>query len=264
MKNILKYMAIALIAVTVTNCKKDKDKDPEPAPTPAAPAATTGSLKIQFEGMVGDSALVLSTNTYSNQAGNLFNVTTYEYYICNIKLTKTDNSVWTESNSYHLINYADDASTLVTLSNIPFGNYKAIEFTIGVDSAKNVSGAQTGDLDPTKGMFWSWNTGYIMAKFEGTTSGQNIKYHIGGFSGANNVLKTVSPSFNLDTAKVSSSIIPEIHMSNNLLEWFDTPTPIDFGTFNSGNKVIMMPGTASKTIANNYADMFTVEHIHNN
>ncbi|MBK6984369.1 MAG: hypothetical protein IPH32_06260 [Bacteroidetes bacterium] len=200
MKNIFKFTAIALIALTLTNCKKDKDKDPEPEPTPTTPA-TTGSLKIEFEAMVGDSALEFGTanTTYTNQAGNTFNVSMYKYYISNIKITKMDNSVWTESNSYHLIDHSNLASTLITLANVPFANYKAIEFMIGVDSARNNSGAQTGALDVSNGMFWSWSTGYIMAKFEGTTSiwcaGQNLKYHIGGFGGANKTMKIVSPFF---------------------------------------------------------------------
>ena len=76
-------------------------------------------------------------------------------------------------------------------------------------------------------------------------------------------MKIVSPSFNSDTAKVTASITTIIHISNNLLEWFETPTIVDFSTFNAGNKVIMSASASSKTIADNYADMFTVEHIHN-
>jgi hypothetical protein len=207
---------------------------------------------------------VLSTSTYTNQAGNTFNVSMYKYYITNIKITKTDNTVWTESNSYHLVDHSDAASTLVTLSNVPFGNYKSIEFMIGVDSAKNNSGAQTGALDPANGMFWSWSSGYIMAKLEGTSpqstaTANALKFHIGGFIGANKTMKIVSPSFNTETANVSSTITPEIHMSSNVLEWFQTPTTVDFSTTNT----VHMPGAAANTVANNYADMFTVEHIHN-
>lgn len=265
MKNIFKIFAIVLISMTLTNCKKEKTVDPEPTPTPVNPATTTGTLNILFEGMVGDSDLVLSTKTYTNQAGNTFNVTTYKYYISNIKITKDDNSVWTEPNSYHLIDYSDINSTSIGLPNVPFGSYKAIEFMIGVDSARNVSGAQTGALDPAKGMFWTWSSGYIMAKMEGTSpqstaAGNTLKFHIGGFSGANNTLKTVSPSFNGATAIVTSTFNPIIHMSSNLLEWFETPTVIDFSVTNS----IQMPGAMAKTIANNYTDMFSVEHIHNN
>jgi hypothetical protein len=264
MKNLLKITAIALIALTLTNCKKDKDKDPEPTPAPQTPAATTGSLKVCFEAMVGDSELVFSTSTYTNQAGNTFNVSTYKYYISNIKLTKTDNTVWTQPNSYYLVDHSNPNLALLTLSGVPFGDYKAMEFMIGVDSARNNSGAQTGALDPTNGMFWSWSTGYIMAKFEGTSAqspaaANALKFHIGGFSGANKTMKIVSPSFGTETANVSSSITPTIHMASNLLEWFQTPTTTNFSTTHT----VHMPGAAANTVASNYADMFTVEHIHN-
>lgn len=264
MKNIFKITAIIIIALTFTNCKKDK-KSTEPAPVDPTPTqSTTGSLKVLFEGMVDTNVLVLSSQTYTNQAGNTFNITTYEFFVSNIKLTKMDGTVWTETNSYHLIDYSNDPSTLITIPNVPFGNYKAIEFTLGVDSARNVSGAQTGALDPASGMFWSWNSGYIMAKFEGaspqsTATGNNVKFHIGGFSGVNNSIKVITPSFNGDTAKVTSSVIPQIHLSNNVLEWFQTPTTINF----SSTSTIMMPGAQAKSIADNYADMFKVEHIHN-
>ena len=264
MKNIFKLTAIAVLAIALSNCKKDTTTPPEPPPEAPIPA-TEGSVQILFEAMVGDSDLVLGTaNTYTNQAGNTFNVTMYRYYISNIKITKMDNSIWTEPNSYHLIDHSDAASTLLTIPNVPFGNYKAIEFMIGVDSARNNSGAQTGALDAANGMFWSWSSGYIMAKMEGsspqsTASANKLTFHIGGFSGANKVMRIVSPSFNGDTAKVTSSITPGIHLSSNLLEWFETPTAVDFSTLNT----IHMGGTSAKTVADNYADMFTVEHIHN-
>lgn len=264
MKNIFKITAIALIALTLTNCKKDTVSPPEPEPEAPTPAIA-GSVQILFEAMVGDSNLVLGTaNNYTNQAGNTFNVTMYRYYISNIKLTKMDNSVWTEANSYYLIDHSNAASTVLTIPNVPFGNYKAIEFMIGVDSAKNNSGAQTGALDPANGMFWSWNNGYIMAKIEGnspqsTASANKLTFHIGGFSGSNKTMQIASPSFNGDTAKVTNTIMPGIHLSSNLLEWFQTPTVVDFSTLNT----VHMPGSDAKTIADNYADMFTVEHIHN-
>ncbi|MBL7936572.1 MAG: hypothetical protein JNM51_12275 [Bacteroidia bacterium] len=261
MKHIFKITAIILMAITLTNCKKDKDKDPEPEPAPVVPTQNTGNLEIYFEAMVGDSELVLSTSTYTNLAGNAFNVTAYKYYISNIKITKSDNSIWSEPNSYHIVDHADHASTTISLANVPYGSYKAVEFVIGVDSAANRA-AGTGALDPANGMCWGWNQGYIFAKFEGTISGQNIKHHIGGWNatvGPNNI-KTVSPSFGTATADVSGTITPKIHIVNNLLQWFESPTQVDFTTF---PKVIMSTGTNAKTIADNYADMFTVDHIHN-
>jgi len=129
MKSIYKTLSLLFIIAVLANCKKNK-KDPEPeAATPpvTTPAVATGSLQILFEGMVGDSDLVLSTQTYTNRAGNTFNITLCKYYISNIKITKTDNTVWTEPNSYHLIDYSDDLTTKITIPNVPYSNYKAIE-----------------------------------------------------------------------------------------------------------------------------------------
>lgn len=262
MKTILKFLSIALLAITLSNCKKDKTPVQEPIPAPTSPVA--GSLSLMFEGMVGSSPLVFATDTYTNQAGNTFNVSMVKFYISNVKLTKMDNSIFTESNSYHLIDLSDDASTSFTIPGVPLGDYKSIEFMIGVDSTRNVSGAQTGALDPAKGMFWSWSSGYIMAKVEGTSPqstapANKLEFHIGGFSGSNKTLKTVSPSFNTDTAHVTTSITPQIHLSANIAEWFAAPNIINFSSTNS----VTMPSPTAKKIADNYADMFTIEHIHN-
>lgn len=263
MKHLFKLAILIAMAFTWSNCKKET-KAPEPEPiTPVTPVPT-GSLEIEFEGMVGDSDLVLSTKTYTNFAGNTYSITIAKYYISNIKLTKADNSVWAESNSYHLVDHSNPLSTILTLSSIPYGDYKALEFTIGVDSARNVSGAQTGALDPANGMFWSWSSGYIMAKMEGlspqsTATGNKLTFHIGGFSGANAVLKKVSPSFGASLASVSSTVTPKIHLKADLAEWFQSPNTINFATLHT----VHMGGSSAKTIADNYADMFSVEHIHN-
>lgn len=264
MKALYKTIALLFVVAVLSNCKKDK-KEPEPeAPTSPITTQPGGNLQIEFEGMVGDSDLVLSTATYTNQAGNTFNVTLCKYYISNIKITKTDNTVWAEPNSYHLIDYSNPLSTIIEMTGVPYADYKSIEFMLGVDSARNVSGAQTGALDPTNGMFWSWNSGYIMAKVEGTSpqstaTANALTFHVGGFKGATSALKVFSPSFGGSLANVSSTIVPKIHLKADILEWFQTPTAINFGTLNT----VHMPGNDAKTIADNYADMFSVEHIHN-
>jgi len=260
MKTIIKVTSIILLAITLTNCKKDKT---EPAqPLPAQP--TSGSLAFDFEAVVGDSTLIFSTETYTNQAGNTFNITKFKYYISNIKLIKQDNSTWSENYSYHIVDHSSSTGSAFTITGVPFDTYKGIEFMIGVDSTHNVSGSQTGALDPTNDLYWSWNQGYIFAKLEGispqsTASGNKIMYHIGGFSGTNNAIKVISPSFNGATANVSANVTPEIHVKNELLNWLDTPNQMDFSAIN----VIMMPGANSKKVADNYSSAFTIEHIHN-
>jgi hypothetical protein len=262
MKTTIFLAAIITASTTFTSCKKDTK---EPAPTPAPiPEVTTGSLKVEFEPMVGTEALVMGTKTYTNAAGNTFNVTTWKYYISNVKLTKTDNSVVTISDSYFLVDQSSASGSLIEIKNVPFGDYKAISFVLGVDSTRNVSGAQTGALDPANGMFWTWSSGYIMAKMEGTSPqspdvANKLTFHIGGFSGANSSLKNINIGFNTDVANVSKTITPKAHLTSNLLEWFTSPNAVDFATLYK----VHMPGNNAKVIADNYADMFTFEHIHN-
>jgi hypothetical protein len=253
--------AIASIAVLFTACKKDPVEEVTPTPTPAA---TTGSISLNFEHMVDTNALTLNTVNYVTANNDTVYFTKFKYYISNVKFTKSDGSIFTEPESYHLIDEASAATKTFSVTNVPFGNYTSVSFMIGVDSLRNVSGAQTGALASTNGMFWDWNSGYIMAKLEGHSnqsgaSSKDILYHVGGFSGVNNVIKIVSPSFNGSTANVSSSVNPEIHLSCDISEWFKNPSTVNVATLHT----IHMPGTSAKTIADNYADMFSVEHIHN-
>ncbi|MBK9581192.1 MAG: hypothetical protein IPO48_04510 [Saprospiraceae bacterium] len=73
-----------------------------------------------------------------------------------------------------------------------------VELMFGVDSTRCSSGAQTGALDPAKGLFWSWSSGYIMVKAEGnapTAADGSFAFHLGGFKGVNKVQTTKSYNF---------------------------------------------------------------------
>jgi hypothetical protein len=255
-----KIFLAALLAVTVIACKKDPD---EPAPTPT-PAPTSGSLKLKFEAMVGDSDLVFNTEYYKNANLDSFTVSIFRYYISNVILTKSDNSTYVVPNSYFKVDHNTTGKNVVTMSTIPFASYKSVQFIIGVDSTRNVSGAQSGDL-AVSDMFWSWSTGYIFGKFEGTSpksiaTGNSLTYHIGGFKVPNSGIRTVNLSFGSSTANVSASITPEVHITSDLAKWFNgAGGMINFATLNT----IMSPGANSVKIADNYQAMFTFEHVHN-
>ncbi len=262
MKNTFKLLSALFIfgAITFSSCKKDPDEVTTPTPLP-----NTGSLMLHFENMVGDSALVFNTKSYVNANNDTFNITTLKYYISNIVLSNSSGLTYKENYSYHLIDASDTSTCELNLTGVPLGNYNHISFMIGVDSAKNVSGAQSGALDPANGMFWDWNSGYIMSKFEGVSpqsiaANHVVLFHIGGFSGTNNVLKTVNPIFPSGVvASVTASVTPEIHFKADLAEWFTAPANTAFSVLNT----IHMPGANAKKIADNYVDAFSIEHIHN-
>lgn len=259
MNNSIKNICLLVCGIILlsSSCKKDPDE------TPVEPTPTTGSLTFEFDNMVGTEELVLNDSFYVNQNLDTFNVTTFKYYISNIKLYKSNGDSYSVPESYYLIDESNASSKTFTLSGIPNDTYTSLEFMIGVDSTRNVSGVQSGALDPGNNMFWSWSSGYIMVRFEGTSpqstaTANGVLYHIGGFSGANNVLKTITPNLNGNSITISSSDTPKIHLKTDLLEMFKSPTTMNFNT-TSG---IHMPGAMANTVADNYADMITVDHIH--
>ncbi len=254
-----KLVLVAFTALAIIACKKDPV---EPTPTPT-PAATTGTIKVEFEAVVGTSSLTFGSQQYYNANNDTFTVSMLKYYVSNIVLTKADNSTFTVANAYYIVDHNTAGKNVISIVNVPIANYKAIQFLIGVDSLRNVSGAQEGALAPSD-MFWSWSTGYIMAKFEGnspqsTATNNKLMFHVGGFSGVNNSLKTINLSFNTETANVSATATPEVHLKADILKWFTGVNTISFASVN----VVHMPGMNAKKLADNYASMFSFDHIHN-
>lgn len=253
------YLFVAAMVATTTLFSCRKKEDP-------VVGAQQGSLKVEVTNVMGGEAMSLSTLTdkwYTNSAGDSLKINVYKYYISNIVVRMADGKTYTEPESYHLINQEDPETRKITLTNVPTGKYTSISFLVGVDSVHNVSGAQAGDLDPGYGMLWSWNTGYIMAKMEGFSPSSKaadnaLIFHIAGFSGENNVLKNVTLSFP-EPADVSASNIPNVHVLADAQEWFKTPSPVSF----ADTYFIMTGGKQAKNIADNYADMFRVDHVDN-
>jgi hypothetical protein len=255
MNNFFKLAAAALSAlVAFSSCQKSD------SPAPVA-TTDTGSVYMEMFNVVGGSNLRLNNQWYRNANGDSFKVTKFNYYLTNIRLNNESGVAFTEPDSYHLIEQPETPDDLAfDMRSVPVGKYTSVTFMIGVDSTHNVSGAQDGALDPALGNFWSWNTGYIMVKFEGnspkapTTDGR-MMMHCGGFSGAGSVLKTITIPFETPIV-VTKSQEPHIHLQADLLKMFAAPNLIDFSQVNT----IHMPGDAAKKLADNYANMFSITY----
>lgn len=212
-------------------------------------------VSIQFKNYVGNAVLQLDS-TYKNVLGQNFIIANFKYYIGNICLKKADGKNYIMQN-YFLINEYEEDSKQITLDNVPEGNYTSIEFIVGVDSLHNCSGLQEGALDPTNGMFWAWNTGYVFLKLEGQapaskSSGNIFEYHIGGYKQPTNSTRKITLNFKGD--KIVSAANPlSLLIKADALEVLKTPTIIDF------SKLPSVTDTRNAAIiANNYMDMFSL------
>lgn len=257
MNKIFSYILLGAIGtMSLTACSKKED------PKPNTTVADPGKVYMEFFNNVGSADLKLNDVWYQNENGDSFKVSKLNYYISNVVLNGTSDTLkYTENESYHLVEHsATPANMAFVMPDVPGGKYKSVTFTIGVDSLRNVSGAQTGDLSQDKGNFWSWTTGYIMLKFEGispqsTAAGNRLMLHSGGFSGANNVVKTITINFP-NEVEVGKNSTPHIHLKADVLQMFKSPNKIDFAT----TSVVHMPGTVAKQFADNYAQMFSITY----
>jgi hypothetical protein len=111
-------------------------------------------------------------------------ISNFKFYISNLQYYKNDSLVYTSNKKAHLIDVSDKNSLHINENKI--FDFDKIKFNIGVDSLTNVSGVFDGDLDPVNGMYWTWQSGYINFKLEGTAThcpARNNKFywHIGGY-----------------------------------------------------------------------------------
>lgn len=160
----------------------------------AAGVAQKKDLRLSFKPVVDQKALALNDTFYvKDQEATVLE--TLRFYISGIELVRNDSLVWKETAGYHLC----DLSELhpIDLQLPSFMRYDHLKFNLGIDSATNVAGAMGGDLDPTKGMYWTWQSGYINVKLEGrSTLCKNLKkefqLHLGGYQQPLSALQTVS------------------------------------------------------------------------
>ncbi|HRE51937.1 MAG TPA: hypothetical protein PK339_10970 [Flavitalea sp.] len=223
--------------------------------------ADRGELKIVFQHVVKDAPLSFG-DEYLNDWGERYNVHSFKYYIHDIQLISAEGDAVSVSSDYFLVDEGLPASKQLELS-APEGLYNAIVYTIGVDSARNVSGAQTGALDPTLGMFWTWNTGYVMAKLEGHSPAspgvnQEFSYHVGGFKWPYITIKQVmllppdTQAFEVSKKKLST-----LNIRADVNAWFSYHIPIRIAE----NPASHAPGELAKKLADNYEGMFSVSSI---
>lgn len=233
-----------------------------------------GSVELEFENFVGTQAFQLGT-TYTNPLTNeTFTPSMLRYFISNIQLKTTSNVVFAvpQENSYFLLDIEKPETMKLMLNDVPEGDYKEITFMIGVDSLRNTKPVEerTGNLDiagTAQGMYWSWNSGYIFVKMEGTspqsTAPDNkFRYHIGGFGGYSsptiNCIRTKTITFGTDVAKVRKGKQPTtIHFIVDWLKLFNGSTQLRIA-----EQPTVMFNPFGVNIANNYVEAFSYDHIH--
>ena len=141
---------------------------------------------INFTFAYGSVVLNFDDSLNLQNDSSFLRITALKFYISNIQFFKNGEVVLEEKNSFHLIDANQIIPNQILVENKQNIAFDEIKFDLGIDSITNVSGAMGGDLDPTKGMYWTWQNGYINFKLEGIsklckTRNNEFTFHLGGY-----------------------------------------------------------------------------------
>ena len=161
--------------------------------------------QIRFKLSFNDQEIEIGkTYLFENRDVNIDNL---KFYISNLQIIAKNKVVFQDSLPARLVDIENKNSLSINLKQKK--KFDKIVFNLGIDSLINVSGAYGGDLDPTNGMYWTWQSGYINFKLEGTdplckSRHQKFQYHLGGYAAPYNSLQQIS--LNLDKKSTRAEI----------------------------------------------------------
>ena len=220
------------------------------------------TLTLRFRARVGDQDLQLHDRVYTNRFAEPFTISRFKYYVSHIRAAGPDGVEMPLSDQTCLIDEGDSSSQTLVLTTSLTG-IRTISFVLGVDSILQVSGVQEGDLDPLRGMFWTWNSGYIFAKLEGRSDSSHAPAHscswdIGGFrspANASRTIRLIVPEGQTAATGPGSQDAGAIILINaDLSKWFDGAHPLRI----SQHPLCHQAGDLAMQIADNYSTMFSI------
>ncbi|MES2004683.1 MAG: MbnP family protein [Bacteroidota bacterium] len=220
-----------------------------------ASAVLQKNITLVFHHQINNKELVLG-DSVTAPSGETITIERFKYYVSNFSVTDTKGKTIRLKDAYFLVDESEPESKKINLS-LPDMTIHSINFLLGVDSIRNVSGIQTGALDPLKGMFWTWNSGYIMAKMEGVSEkvqqpGHRFTYHIGGFRHGINTARMITL-----TLPQNNQTPDQIFIVANLNQWFKSVHTISIAK----TPVCHTPGALAMQFADNYGTMFSITPI---
>jgi hypothetical protein len=216
------------------------------------------NISIAFNNTVSGMAINNDNTNYTNAIGNKYTVDILKYYVTNIVLEK-DNGALFYAKNYNLIDLNETLQNTISLKNVPTGEYTKLRFILGVDSARNTSGLQDGYLDPSYGMIWTWNTGYIFFKHEGnfTNSANQVKllrFHL-GTEVARGFVEVTLPKVNVN------GINSKLTIDFDLNKAYSSTSNIDFNVDNDRQSTEEVDRFWISNLKNNLEKSFSYKNI---
>lgn len=209
--------------------------------------AQQGTATLQLRPLFNAQPVVPGRLVLNPKTNDSLRIDVLRFYISGIRFYSHDTLVATDS-LYHLVDMEHPVSLRIACTFSHPLIFDRVKFNIGVDSLTNVSGVSGGDLDPTRGMYWAWQSGYINFKLEGysplcKTRHQKFQYHLGGY---------IAPWATLQQVEMHSPAgSNELQLEMHLDTFFNA---LDFSTCSE----VMSPGEQALKLSAQLPSLFRI------
>jgi len=202
-------------------------------------------VAVTFNGTFGKQELLPGRKYACVSENDSISVSTCRFYVSKVELLS--DGVVQDQLDYKLVDLFDSTQTRISFLYSTYSAVTSIRFQLGIDSTTNVAGVGEGDLDPVKGMYWAWQSGYINMKLEGTSKlcekdRNEFQYHLGGYASPYNSLQTIE-------LKVDNSNDIQVNVD---VEQFFSRTDM------KSISHVMSPSVKAVELAGNAAKMFSI------
>ncbi len=180
------------------------------------------------------------------------------FYISALQFEMDNGKTVNDTERAHLIDVFEPSTLIIPFKNIHNKRLKKLRFNIGIDSSTSVAGALGGDLDPTHGMYWAWQSGYINMKIEGQSPQcpnrkHAFQFHIGGYMSPYYAMRPLElPIKAQNTDGTSREYREGVVLTVDVSKFFEN---IPISTQNS----VMIPCKASVALADLSIQLFSIE-----
>ncbi len=145
----------------------------------------TQNLELKIMPVFGN-ASIIENQWYVTRRGDSIQFENIRFYISAIEFESQKGERIKDPQYARLIDVFEPSTLKISFNTLKNQSFKKMYFNIGIDSLTSVSGALGGDLDPQKGMYWAWQSGYINMKIEGKSpqfkTRKNVfQFHLGGY-----------------------------------------------------------------------------------
>ena len=240
------YIMLGLLAIGFTSCTEDDVVDP-------IVEVNSASIDFSVNHRVGTQIFTAGT-AYSVGDNNQASFSRFAYLLGSFYLIAEDGSKVTIDSQYAHIE-AHSGKTTFSLVDIPYGTYKSMGFSIGLDSAINHGNPNQYNTDHplssiNNSLHWGWVGGYIFTAIEGkdVDADESIIFHL---AGSNNKV-----DFELPTNFTHGAAGSSVALGYDIAEVFINPNSYSFTLDGRSTHSVSDPVTTK--LIENMADVFTL------